>query len=421
MEKQYMAGQVFLLEDEILVNLARQVSHDLRQGGTSTVSPFALLDSCIGLPTGQEEGVYLALDFGGTNVRASRIRLLGHRGYVIEKIVKKPLRLAGVYDHLSAQETPAGLFDFLAGCIGEAALPGREYVLGHTFSFAAAQEGAADARMTAWSKEAAVPGMEGRLVNEMLQQALVRRGLERIRPKALVNDTTAVLLAAAYCHDSVQAAAICGTGFNVCYYEPATGHIINLEAGNYNRFGGTRWDAVLDDQSEKPGDHTLEKMISGAYLGELFRLWALDYLPAPKLAPFSTAQLNELVTMTDVQAAQRFLASAWSRLIPQTQVEQLQTAAGCLFVRSAQIAGAVCAGVVRHLYPQGALPEQMIGIEGSVMEKVYGSQIVYDQVLQQALSVDDAGQLRQVPVSSSFVVDGASVGAAVAAAMIARL
>ena len=108
------------------------------------------------------------------------------------------------------------------------------------------QECLKDARLLSWSKEIAVPGVEGQLINQLLEQALARQGLTNIEPSALVNDTTALLLSAAYTMERVRMGVVCGTGFNACYYEPAWDMIVNLEAGDYGGLVRNRWDKAVD-------------------------------------------------------------------------------------------------------------------------------------------------------------------------------
>ena len=67
----------FILSDEGMIEVARNFTGALERRLKGEESSLALLDSCLSLPTGQETGTYLALDFGGTNVRAFRIRPQG--------------------------------------------------------------------------------------------------------------------------------------------------------------------------------------------------------------------------------------------------------------------------------------------------------------------------------------------------------
>ena len=60
--------------------------------------------------------------------------------------------------------------------------------MGFTFSFAVNQTSAKDASLIAWSKEIDVPGVAGKSINGLLKEALVRNGMDRIEPVALLNE-----------------------------------------------------------------------------------------------------------------------------------------------------------------------------------------------------------------------------------------
>lgn len=246
----------------------RKSAEDALEGKESSLSA---LRTYLGLPTGRETGTFLALDFGGTNVRASRIRLMGEQGFAVESKVAKPLKCAD-YDYTASSKTADELFDFIAAIVKEAADGNHDYKLGFTFSFAVDQTSAKDASLIAWSKEIAVPGVAGQSINGLLKEALVRAGLDRIEPVALLNDTTATLLSSVYQHNPSRIGIVCGTGFNMCYYEPALQMIVNLEAAGFDGGPATVWDRLVDEASQLPGDHPFEKMIGGRYLSEVCRV-----------------------------------------------------------------------------------------------------------------------------------------------------
>lgn len=381
-------------------------------------SPLLAVKSYLGMPKGDERGTYIALDFGGTNVRASRIRLLGNHCFIVEKKISQPLKREGIYDYLSAHTTAEELFDFIAGLVGEAAGSCRNCYLGHTFSFGVEQKDVQDGRLIQWSKEISVSGAEGKLVNDMLTQALIRRGLSGIRPAALLNDTTALLLAAGYQHGFSRVGVICGTGLNICYYEPAWNMIVILEAGGYEGMERTGWDKAVDEMSRHPGYHQLEKMVSGAYLSEIYRQVVMDYLGAADLPAFTTEDMNHIVANENEKEVRLLMGTLWKRIIAAEDVKPLRSIGAAVFVRSAQLTGAACYGVLRHLYPDGNIPAQTIAAEGSILEHVSGSLFM----LADALHICQAGfaRGREIQASPVLVKDGPSVGAAIAAAMAAH-
>ncbi len=381
-------------------------------------SSLMAVKSYLGLPSGSEQGVYIALDFGGTNVRVSRIRLLGNHCFIVEKKISRPLKSDGVYNYTSSHTTAEELFDFIADMVGEAAGSCRECCLGQTFSFGVEQRDVSDGRLIRWSKEISVSGAEGRWVNEMLSQALVRKGLGGIKPVALLNDTTALLLAAGYQHGRSQVGIICGTGFNICYYEPAWNMIVILEAGGYEGMERTGWDNAVDAESRQPGSHQLEKMVSGAYLSQIYRHILMDYLKTPHMPVFTTEEMNRIVANDDPKESRLLMGMLWKRIIALQDVKPLRSIGAAVFVRSAQLTGAACYGVLRHLYPHGIIPPQTIAVEGSVLEHVRGSIFMMEDALQICQAGFAGG--KEINVSAALVKDGPSVGAAIAAAMAAH-
>ena len=377
-------ARYFYLTDERLQQISRDFAADIERAlegqDEATVSAEK---SYVSLPGGDESGVYLALDFGGTNVRASRVRLLGRHCYIIEKKVCQPLRLPGQYDYLSPAATAEGLFDFLARLVGQVAGKDTIYKLGHTFSFAMQQECLKDARLLSWSKEIAVPGVEGQLINQLLEQALARQGLTNIEPSALVNDTTALLLSAAY--------------------EPAWDMIVNLEAGDYGGLVRNRWDKAVDALSTQPGQHLLEKTVSGAYAAEIFRQTLLSYFKTQDLPHFSTAVMNELISHDDDHQGQ-------------LAMRPIRNIGAAIFVRAAQLAGAVSCGILRHLYGEGPVPAQSVAVDGSLLEHVRGALFMMEDAMQ-ACQNEGVSRDNQIPVEPVLVQDGPLVGAAIAAAM----
>lgn len=410
-------ARYFYWDDEHLqryANIFRMQLETVERGGLSSLSS---LHSYMPLPGGDEKGTYLALDFGGTNVRASRIRLLGGHCFIIDKMVARPLRRPGVYDYTTTETTQEELFDFLADCIGEAAGGNKAYALGHTFSFSVLQSDCHDAKLQSWSKEIAVSGVEGEHINALLNAALVRRGLDKIRPLALINDTTAALLAAAYQYGTARIGVICGTGFNICFYEPALGMIINLEAGNYDGVRRSRWDEIVDTASLRPGHHMLEKMLSGAYLGSIYREVLKTYFDTDQIPPCSTKEMNSIVMAGNPDDARIRLSRLLGRIVKAADVEPLRNLAGTILVRTAQLSGASCYGILKHLYPQGPIPRQTIAVEGSVLSHIRGGLLMFDDALYGCAAEDGRPRQQGIPVEAALIYDGPSVGAAIAAAV----
>jgi hexokinase len=130
-------------------------------------------------------------------------------------------------------------------------------------------------------------------VVSLLQKSLRKVGL-KATVTALVNDTVGTLAAKAYSTPRCMIGLILGTGTNAAYVEKVESilklpaeirkqggdMVINTEwgafgEGNSRLLPVTSVDVTLDRESRNPGQQTFEKMISGAYLGEITRLCML--------------------------------------------------------------------------------------------------------------------------------------------------
>jgi len=133
-----------------------------------------------------------------------------------------------------------------------------------------------------------------------------------IKLTALINDTTGTLIASAYTDDKMRVGAIFGTGTNAAYMEecgniPKLKHMnlpadlpmaINCEYGAFDNehkvLPRTKYDIIIDKESPRPGQQTYEKMIAGLYLGEVFRLVALDLNDKPEANIFGGQDVKKL-------------------------------------------------------------------------------------------------------------------------------
>jgi len=248
-----------------------------------------------GWPEGQEIGDYLALDLGGTNLRVCLVTLQGDGKF---EVAQAKYRLTEEQKHEDAQK----LFDFCAECLktfleanigeekGSLIKPGQELPLGFTFSYPCIQNKIDHGQLIRWTKGFAAPNAEGEDIAEMFRHSLANANLP-IKLRALINDTTGTLIASHYVDTQTKIACIFGTGCNAAYMEkvsaiekisslgidPDAEMVINCEWGAFDSFEHehlprTKYDAIVDETSNKPGEQAFEKLISGAYLGEILRL-----------------------------------------------------------------------------------------------------------------------------------------------------
>lgn len=382
-------------------------------------STMRLLKSYIGLPTGEEKGDFLALDFGGTNVRALRIRLLGAGKFEVLKKVAKPLYVPGQYDFIGPDAAADDLFDFIAGIIDDA-LEGDHttpYKLGHTFSFPSSQTDLNNARLIIWTKEFATKGVEGEVVNDLLLAALQRRGIGNVKPVAVINDTVAVLLAAAYKQPDTYIGSIYATGHNTCYLEPhVVGEdkpmILNMECGGFSRLKTNRLDDLLDKDSEKPGEQRLEKMVSGRYMGVLFGMALAEAFGDTKGYGFTSIDMSNIILDQSVDRGQvcALIKEKAGQEITEEEAECVQQLVAAIIRRSAELVTSTYIAIMRHLAENGQINAQHVAVDGSVFEKM---PLVQDEMAKtlQALLPHDYQK-----VDLMLENGGSGLGAAIAAA-----
>lgn len=392
---------------------AKYFEMEIASGLKKAPSSLQILKSYLRLPTGKETGEYLALDFGGTNVRALLVQLQGGTYQVVKK-VKRPL-ISEKYDYTSAETKAEELFAFIAKVISEIAEPGKRYQLGHTFSFGTEQSELSDARLISWSKEIRVQGVEGEMVNALLERALSKGGLSGVVPVAILNDTVASALAAAYRNPAADIGSICGTGHNTTYMERRGDFapmFVNLESGGFNRLPFTRYDVLLDGKSKCPGTQLLEKMVSGKYLGRLLQC-VLETAFGIKASYEPDGK--DLALILDVQnrkiEAVETLAQKLGAGKSQQAVEGLRLLTQALVTRSARLVAATYIGILRHMDME-AKNGHTVAVDGSLYQKMPG----YAQEINRTLAeIIKEEQIKRITVR--FEGDGSGIGAAIAAAI----
>jgi hexokinase len=410
---------------ETLQQVAARFEAAVRGGLAKQPSSLPMLPSFIDRPTGAERGEAVAIDFGGTNVRILKVGLNGGQvqsGRPHMVCLKDP---GGAYDYTLVQTQAEELFDFIARHVKEM-LGGddSELPLGHTFSFPCRQEGINSAVLLFWTKEIRTSGVVGRDVTTLLVEALRRQGVRNVRPRAIINDTVGTLLAAAYKLRGVEVGSICGTGHNTCYLEPKhplTGMpmIVNMEAGSFDGVRLTYFDQEVNEASVRPGGQLLEKMVSGAYLGEVV-LAAMRTMVTERVLPIGNHSWDRGAltgfhlsqVLSDGPGCDNTRSVAENRLalrgLSDEQLQAIRKLVGSVTGRSARLVGATYAGILRYLDP-GLEREHVIAVDGSLYEKMPGYQVGIRSGLEAVLGPGARG------VVTRLVKDGSGIGAAIAA------
>lgn len=239
------------------------------------------------LVSGTEEGIFLALDLGGTNFRILLLELSNG------KAVRDEMK-----DYYIAPELRLGsgltLFDYLAECISDfviaQGLQDVELPLGFTFSFPMIQHSLDVGILVTWTKSFNCEDVVNKDVVQLLRNAIAKRGDTKVRVVAILNDTTGTLVQGAAVDPETAIGLILGTGSNACYLERAdrVEHweperhgekevVIDIEWGAFGDNGvldfiKTEFDRENDANSLLVNSFTFEKYISGKYLGEIVRI-----------------------------------------------------------------------------------------------------------------------------------------------------
>lgn len=156
------------ITDHFIGELEKGLSKD---GANIPMNPTWVMN----FPTGDEQGTYLALDMGGTNLRVCEIILPEEKGEfdIIQSKYKMPEELKTG----KAEE----LWEYVADCLEQFIQYHHEgedlghLPLGFTFSYPATQEYIDNGILQRWTKGFDVDGVEGKDVVPQFEVALQKR------------------------------------------------------------------------------------------------------------------------------------------------------------------------------------------------------------------------------------------------------
>ncbi|KAL2534107.1 Hexokinase-1 [Abeliophyllum distichum] len=414
------------------------------EGGSKLKMLISYVDN---LPTGDEEGVFYALDLGGTNFRVLRVQLGGKD----VGIVHQEFAEASIPPALMNQTSDV-LFDYIAEKLANFVAeeeqrfqqpPGRQRELGFTFSFPVMQTSINSGTLIRWTKGFSIDDAVGQDVVAELTKALQRKGVE-MRVGALVNDTIGTLAGGRYTNKDVAVAVILGTGTNAAYVEraqaipkwhgplPRSGEmVINMEWGNFrsSHLPLTEYDHALDVESLNPGEQIFEKIISGMYLGEILRRVLLkmaeeaaffgDEVPPKLKIPFilRTPEMSAMHhdTSSDLRVVGNKLKDILeiSNTSPKTRRVVVELC-NIVATRGARLAAAGLLGVLKKMgrdtLREGGPQKTVIAMDGGLYEHYTEYSKCLENTLRELLGEEAA---------SSIVVEHSNDGSGIGAALLA--
>ncbi|KAJ6957938.1 hexokinase-1-like [Populus alba x Populus x berolinensis] len=415
------------------------------EGGSKLKMLISYVDN---LPSGEENGLFYALDLGGTNFRVIRVLLGGKDGGV----VKQEFEEVSIPPHLMTGSSDA-LFGFIATALanfvateseGLHPSPGRQRELGFTFSFPVRQTSIASGNLIKWTKGFLIDDVVGQDVVGELTKAMERIGLD-MRVSALVNDTIGTLAGGRYHNPDVIAAVILGTGTNAAYVEraqaipkwhgllPKSGEmVINMEWGNFrsSHLPLTEYDQDLDVESLNPGEQIFEKIISGMYLGEIVRRVLLkmaeeaaffgDIVPPKLKIPFILRTPHMSAMHHDESSDLRVVGSKLKDIleIPHTSLKMRKAIVelcDIVATRGARLSAAGIVGIIKKLgrdtVKDGDKQKSVIAMDGGLYEHYSKFSTCMESTLKELLGEEVSDN---VAVEQSN--DGSGIGAALLAA-----
>ncbi len=287
-----MENKIKALSNERMEAIAKDLQTKIYNGLSKSGEEIACLPTYIN-PGKDFAGKVLALDWGGTNFRASII--LFEKG-------KKPEVLETLKKTLSEKETKgftgADLCEAMADLIAQLKNLDKTITkIGYCFSYPAESTLEGDAILLRWTKGIKIPDMINKLVGKTLMDYL--NSYEGIKEKTqfkdikVINDTIACLFAGLEQpgYDS-YIGLIVGTGTNMAgvihksqIAKLSKNYIggefipVNLESGNLKPFTGKDSEIYLSEIDKKvdlslPAEEQqaqlFEKAMSGKYVGEIF-------------------------------------------------------------------------------------------------------------------------------------------------------
>jgi hexokinase len=246
------------------------------------------------------------MDAGGTNFRVSTVYFNKDKQPIIENFQSHPM--PGVEKEVTKEE----FFATMAGYVRDIADTSSN--IGFCFSYPTEISPNKDGRPIRFSKEIKAREVQGQMIGENLNAALASMGCRDPKHVVILNDTVTTLLAGRSASfgrtfDS-YVGFILGTGTNCAYIEsnknimktpdldPVKSQIINIESGGFAKAPMGTIDKEFDKSTKNPGEHTFEKMISGAYLGPLSLMTIHKAVEEDLFSAVACVGLNSLNELT---------------------------------------------------------------------------------------------------------------------------
>lgn len=354
-----------------------------------------MLNTYVFLHDSIRQGEYLALDFGGSNIRISLYNV--GKEIILKDTKSFSLRGDG-FDYTTSKYSLSDIFEMVVDMMEEIIDPNKEYLLGHTFSFATKAISKNSALFLEFSKGFELSDAIGQDINATLKKVIDKRGLN-VTPVAIVNDTTAALLSGRINNKNTISASIIGTGHNMCFIN-LDGEIINMESGVYNSpaIPLTQYDKEFLNLIPNEREFLLEALVGGKNSALLTKI-VMDHIASCGLIkpiPEITSKMMSMVLDKDLPELDELQNCAF------------RDVAEIIYIRVAYLVACEIMGVLKYLGVKEGTYHFVF--DGSVYEKTpYLGRCLTD-ILKSYLP-------EGIKVTHSLNKNGSSVGAVIASAM----
>lgn len=271
-------------------NLHNKILADMERGLKAGGSDQAMIKAGSALVDEIAEGENaIVIDAGGTNFRSCLVTKTAE-GLEISDFQKT--LMPAIDRELNRQEFYKAIADNISR------LKDRSNKISFCFSYAMAITEDGDGKIIRFSKEVKAPEAVGTYLGKELLQELKIQGWTKIKKINVLNDTTALLLSTSSLNCKSRIAFILGTGMNSAFVYKKK--IIVTECGMFSNLLQSDFDKTICSKTSQPKQSLLEKMSSGAYLGDL----AYEIISqACKEKLFSSAFINGFNRFTHLSTA----------------------------------------------------------------------------------------------------------------------
>ncbi|XP_044884623.1 hexokinase-3 isoform X2 [Mauremys mutica] len=385
-------------------------------------------------PDGTERGKFLVLELGDTHLRVLLMELSGDTD---QRVTMEDQHFP-VPDAIT-QGPGEKLFAFLATCLweflDELHMPQTDLELGFSFPFACRQTRLDQSYLISWSKGFRCPGVEGRDVVALLQEAIDKQDRYRIKVIAVVNDTTGTMMSCDASAGPCEVGLVVDAGTNSCFMAEAR-HVEVVEESEGRMGVVTEWgsfgdngalndvlspyDHQLDQASLNPGKQRYEKMIGGLYLGEIVRHILTELFSgrtAPARLTEGSFQTQDILEISDEQvglATARRVLRALGLEASDQDCFNTQQVCSAVCIRAAGLCAAGLAAILSHMCRSRELSrlKTSVAVDGAVVR----AHAKFRQTLQQLVK-----QLAPECDVTLVQAEGSSKGIGMVTAVASRL